>query len=71
LEKTNDPEFPLEECINVHKILQKEFGEIPAEAYKKNCQRVFQYARYFSDNKEEEPKKEPEVGSEEDGDTKD
>jgi len=47
LEKLDDPDFPLEECIKVYKILQKEFGEDKAEEYKSKCQGVFPYARFF------------------------
>jgi len=70
LEKFDDPEFPLEECIKVYKILQKEFGENKAEEYKSKCQGVFPYARFFSNKKEEEEVKEPEPEPEEDGDAK-
>jgi len=64
---TDDTGFQLEECIKVHKILIKEFGEKVAEDYKKQCQGIFPYARYFSDKKEEvEIKKEPEQDTEDD-----
>jgi len=47
--------------------LIKEFGEKVAEDYKKQCQGIFPYARYFSDKKEEvEIKKEPEQDTEDD-----